>query len=80
MNPNPNPNPTPTPTPTPNPNPNPTQVVSALSAKARGEEVGLLLPLFSAVLAAMGLAVVGYGLMLAPAPQQEEPGNPSANS
>jgi len=55
-------------------------VVSALSAKARGEEVGLLLPLFSAVLAAMGLAVVGYGLMLAPAPQQEEPGNPSANS
>ena len=56
------------------------EVVSALSAKARGEEVGLLLPLFSAVLAAMGLAVVGYGLMLAPAPQQEEPGNPSANS
>jgi hypothetical protein len=55
------------------------EVGTALAAKARGEEVGLLLPLFSAVLAAMGLAVVGYGLLLAPAPQPQEPGNPSTN-
>jgi hypothetical protein len=53
------------------------EVGTALAAKARGEEVGLLLPLFSAVLAFMGLAVVGYGLLLAPAPQPQEPGNPS---
>ena len=53
------------------------EVGSALAAKSRGEEVGLVLPLLSAVLAFGGLAVVGYGLAVAPAPQPQEPGNPS---
>lgn len=53
------------------------EVVSALAAKSRGEEVGLILPMLSALLAAGGLAVVGYGLAVAPAPQPQEPGNPS---
>ena len=48
------------------------QVVSALAAKARGEDVGLLLPMLSAVVASASLAVVGYGLSVAPDPQQQE--------
>ena len=47
-------------------------MVSALAAKARGEDVGLLLPMLSAVVASASLAVVGYGLSVAPDPQQQE--------
>ena len=57
---------------TPFPAPARPQVVSALAAKARGEDVGLLLPMLSAVVASASLAVVGYGLSVAPDPQQQE--------
>ena len=44
-------------------------MVSALAAKSRGEDVQLLLPLFSAAVASACLAVLGYGLALAPEPE-----------
>lgn len=49
------------------------EVSSALLARSRGEEVGLLMPILSAALASGCLAVLGYGLALAPKPQGEQP-------
>jgi hypothetical protein len=51
------------------------EATSALFAARRGEDVNLVLPLLSAVLSTACLAVLGYGLALAPPPQtaQEEP-------
>jgi len=36
---------------------------------SRGEDVNMLLPLIGATLSLAGLAVIGYGLALAPKPQ-----------
>jgi len=56
------------------------EVVSALAAKARGEDVGLVLPVLSALLSLASLVVVGYGLSVAPAPQPQEPRPPAGQS
>mmetsp|Transcript_17790 Transcript_17790/g.51518 ORF Transcript_17790/g.51518 Transcript_17790/m.51518 type:complete len:124 (+) Transcript_17790:3-374(+) len=44
-------------------------LVSALLAEARGEDVNLLLPAASALIAIPSLIVIFYGLALAPKPQ-----------
>lgn len=49
------------------------EVVNAVAAKSRGEEVGLVLPLINAVLATGFLGICGYGLALAPPPQPQQP-------
>jgi len=46
-----------------------TELIDALGANARGESVPLLMPLLSAAVALSCLAVLGYGLALAPKPQ-----------
>jgi len=45
------------------------EVVSSIGAMSRGEDVNMLLPLIGATLSLAGLAVIGYGLALAPKPQ-----------
>jgi hypothetical protein len=45
------------------------EAVSALIAASRGDDVSLGLPLFSAAISAACLAVLGYGLALAPQPE-----------
>jgi len=45
------------------------ETASALLAKSRGEQVDLILPALSALVATPSLAILGYGLSLAPKPQ-----------
>ena len=45
------------------------ELVYSLSASARGEQVGVLLPLLSAISTTGFLAILAYGLALAPKPQ-----------
>lgn len=45
------------------------EVVLAVAASARGEDVNLLLPVIGATVCAFSLGVLGYGLALAPKPQ-----------
>ena len=53
------------------------EAVSSLIAAAKGEDVSLFLPLFSATISAACLAVLGYGLALAPQPEtsKDAPGS-----
>jgi hypothetical protein len=52
------------------------EALSALQAAARGEDVALVLPVLSAAISFSCLAVIGYGLMLAPSPQPAMPAAP----
>ena len=47
------------------------EVLSAVAASARGEDVNLLLPAVGATFCLFSLAVIGYGLALAPKPQPQ---------
>ncbi len=47
--------------------------ISALLAASRGEDVDLMLPLLSAAISVSCLAIIGYGLALAPSPQPVAP-------
>jgi len=52
------------------------EALSALQAAARGEDVAIVLPVLSAAISFSCLAVIGYGLMLAPSPQPAMPAAP----
>ena len=55
------------------------EVVSSIAAASRGEDVNMLLPALGATISLASLAVIGYGLALAPKPQPttEEVGSTS---
>lgn len=49
------------------------ELTSAIAAASRGEEISLLLPALSAIVAIPSLAICLYGLSLAPKPQAANP-------
>ena len=55
------------------------EVVSSIADASRGEDVNMLLPALGATISLASLAVIGYGLALAPKPQPttEEVGSTS---